>query len=542
MKNITFAMAFIMSIFLLCSFEIVRAENRNNHFISKNTVISTNSKNERDSIFYVNVKGFDAFFKKYPKYKSYRTTTETLYKNRNYNTIWYDDRSIAELGHVLYAKLNSMQSDLGIKNRVPYKEEIDQIFNETSSEKPTKMNSEILLTCMYIYYADKVYSGLDEEKVKELGWYLPKKEISYEKILDSLLIQPDLINKNSTVLFSQYYKLEEILKKYQAIEKTGEWSKIDTTAVYTEYKPDDSLKTIAQVRNRLYVLGDLKEDSKSNFYDADLMAGVLNYKKRHGLRLNYTLAPEHIRLMNTPIEKLIQTLVVNMERCRWIPPTLEQQHEYVMINIPSFRLIYVKDGKYELESNVFVGTRMNETVIFSGSIDRIVFSPYWNIPSSIIENELKFQISQNPNYLEEHNMEIKNGRYRQKPGPDNSLGLVKFLFPNPNDIYMHDTPKKSLFNYESRTFSHGCINVEKAKELAEKLLEDDPKWSVDKINEAMSGKEEIPYKVDNKIPIYIGYFTSWVNDDGEVSFFTDIYARDERLYTVLHADDPVAIN
>lgn len=534
MKNITFAMAFMMSVFLLCSFKIVRAENRNNNFSSIKTEASYGSKIDRDSVFYVTVNGFDEFFKKYSKFKKYRASTETLYKNRNYNTIWYDDRNIAELGHLLYSKVNSMQEDLGIKSKVPYKDEIDQIFNETSVEKPTKMNSEILLTCMYIYYADNVYAGLDEEKVKELGWYLPKKEISYEKILDSLLIKPELINENDAVLFSQYYKLEEILKKYKAIEKTEKWVKIDTTSVYTEYKPDDSLAVIGQVRNRLFVLGDLKEDSKSNFYDADLMAGVLNYKKRHGLKLNYTLAPEHIRLLNTPIEKLIETLMVNMERCRWIPPTLEKQHKYVMINIPSFRLIYVKDGKYELESNVFVGTRMNETVIFSGNIDRIVFSPYWYIPSSIIENELKFKISQEPDYLEQHNMEIKNGRYRQKPGPDNSLGLVKFLFPNPNDIYMHDTPKKSLFAYESRTFSHGCINVEKAKELAEKLLEDDPKWSVDKINEAMGGKEEVPYRIENKIPIYIGYFTAWVNDMGEISFFTDIYGRDERLYKLLH--------
>ncbi len=537
MKNITFAMAFVLSLFLLTPIKAIKAENRNTSYLLNE--FSTENKIKRDSVFYVTVTGFDTFFKKYPKFKKYRSITENLYTARNYSTIWYDDRSIDELGHLLYAKFQSMQNEFGLKSKIPYKEEIDQIFNETAAQKPSKMNAEILLTCMYIYYADKVYDGLDEKKVKELGWYLPKKEISYEKILDSLLVQPNLLNENNNVLFSQYYKLEEALKKYKAIEKKKDWQPIHTDSIYKDYKPFDSATTLAQVRHRLYILGDLKEDSKKILYDEEMMAGVLNYKKRNGLTLNYKITPEHIRLLNTPIEKLIETIMINMERCRWIPPTLEKQEQYVMINIPSFKLSYIKDGKRELESNVFVGTRMNETVIFSGNIDRIVFSPYWYIPKSIIENELKFKASQDPEYLEKQNIEVKKGIYRQKPGPDNSLGLVKFLFPNPNDIYMHDTPKKSLFALESRTFSHGCINVEKAKELAEKMLENDPKWSVEKVNEAMGGIEEVPYIMEKTVPIYIGYFTSWVSDNGEINFFSDIYDRDQRLYKLLYNEEEI---
>ncbi|MBK0371109.1 L,D-transpeptidase family protein [Flavobacterium agrisoli] len=534
MKNITLSLSFLALIFIVCSFRSIRAKEHRDKYHA--FAIEHFEKTPSDSVFYVNNAAFATFFKKYSKLSKYRGTTETLYKNRNYNTIWYDDRSICELGHLLYSKFTKLPEDQGVKNNLPYKEDIDHVFNETAVEKPTKMESEILLTCMYIFYADKVYKGLDEQKVKDLGWYLPKKEISYEKILDSLLVKPELINDNSTVLFSQYYKLEDILKKYKAIENEHKWTRIDTSAVYKEYKPDDSSATITQIRNRLFVLGDIQNDSKNPVYDRELMDGVMQYKKRHGLKLNYTIAPEHIRLMNTPISQLIETISINMERCRWIPPTLEKDHEYVMINIPSFRLIYVKNGQYALESNVFVGTRMNETVIFSGKIDRIVFSPYWNVPASIVQNDLKFKMSQDPNYLNEQNIEVVNGKYRQKPGPNNSLGLVKFLFPNPNDIYMHDTPAKNLFNFESRTFSHGCINVEKAKELANKVLEDDPKWTSDKINEAMSGKEEVPYALKNKIPIYIGYFTAWADDSGNISFFTDIYSRDERLSKMLHEE------
>jgi murein L,D-transpeptidase YcbB/YkuD len=183
---------------------------------------------------------------------------------------------------------------------------------------------------------------------------------------------------------------------------------------------------------------------------------------------------------------------------------------------------------------------MTETVIFSGNIDRIVFSPYWYVPTSIIQNELKLKIAEDKNYLADHNMEWNGGHVRQKPGPDNSLGLVKFMFPNPNDIYLHDTPAKSLFEFEKRIFSHGCINVKDAKQLALEILKDNPDWPVDKINQAMSGEKETTCMLKNKIPIYIGYFTAWVSDDGEIGFYPDVYDRDPRLDKMLYSN-PVAL-
>ena len=532
MKKITCSLAGIVALLVFCSFKSIKdSHNLNTDFTS----ISTKKVSFAvDTTFSIDKTYFDVFFKKYSDYKKYQSSAQTLYKNRNYHSIWYDNRGVGELAQLLHDKIKTLSENKNIITDIPYKSDIDDIFTDTATKKPSKKDSEILITCMYIYFVDKVYNGLDEKKVKELGWNLPKKDVSYEKTLDTLLVSPNLLNKNNTVFFSQYYKLENALKKYQEIEKNYEWKKIDTSAVYMEFKPDDSSSTIAQIRNRLFIYGDLREDSKKQLYDADLMAGVLNFKKRHGIKQNYIIAPEHIKLMNIPIHKQIQTILVNMERCRWIPPNLENDKKYIMINIPSFRLIYVKDGKYALESRVFVGSQMNETVIFSGKIDRIVFSPYWNIPSSIVENVLKFKVSQDPNYLTEQNIEVNNGRYRQKPGPENSLGLVKFMFPNPNDIYMHDTPQKNLFDFDSRTFSHGCINLEKAKELAILLLEDYPSWSPEKIDQAMNGGKETPCVLKNKIPIYIGYYTCWVHDDGQINFFKDTYDRDERLLETMH--------
>jgi murein L,D-transpeptidase YcbB/YkuD len=166
----------------------------------------------------------------------------------------------------------------------------------------------------------------------------------------------------------------------------------------------------------------------------------------------------------------------------------------------------------------------------------IVFSPYWNVPKSIIKKEVEPALAKNPNYLAKHDMEWYKGVLRQRPGPKNSLGLIKFLFPNSNSIYLHDTPSKSLFEQEKRAFSHGCIRVEKPKELANLILEDDKKWTPEKIEAAMNKGEESWYTLKNPIPVYIGYFTAWVNEKGEIHFYEDIYSRDENLAAILLED------
>ncbi|WP_337968194.1 L,D-transpeptidase family protein [uncultured Flavobacterium sp.] len=480
------------------------------------------------------------FYKKYPKLKKYQNDVLDLYKKKEFKSIWYDDRNISEFGSLLYHKVKQL-NEQGIKATMPYRDLIDDVFNENVTEDLPQIDTELLLSNMYVFYASNVYSGVDPATLKKIGWFLPTKTISYTKILDSLMVDPARLNKDENLLYGQYYKLKAVLKKYRTIEKNNQWKKIEIdSANYKDLKPFDSGVAVKQIRERLFVVGDLAQDSKRDVYDEEMMAGILKYKKRYGLTLNYTLTRDHINQMNEPIGKRIKTIMLNMERCRWIPANLAQANEYIMVNIPSFRLVYVKNGKYDLVSDVFVGTRMTETVIFSGMMDRIVFSPYWYVPQSIIKNELKLKMAEDKNYLADHNMEWNGGNVRQKPGPKNSLGLVKFMFPNPNDIYLHDTPAKSLFEFEKRIFSHGCINVKEAKNLALEILKDDPDWPVDKINQAMSGEKETTCKLKNKIPIYIGYFTAWVNDDGEIGFYPDVYDRDPQLDKLLYSSDSVA--
>jgi murein L,D-transpeptidase YcbB/YkuD len=534
MRNFTSLSVIIAFSFLMFSFDSVSNESKLKNEKSIFEAVFKTKNNA--SLFSIDAQAINNFYKKYPKLKTYQKDVTDLYIKKEYNLIWYDDKNISEFGALLYQKVNLL-SEQGVKAKMPYMDLVDDVFNENVSNKLPQTDTELLLSNMYVFYASNVYSGVDPATLKKIGWYLPAKNISYTRILDSLMADPERLNKDESLLFGQYYKLQAVLQRYRNIEKNNQWKKIEIDSVnYKDLKPFDSGVAVKQIRERLFFVGDLAQNSKSNIYDEELMAGVLKYKKRYGLKLNYTLTKEHIDQMNEPIGNRIRTIMLNMERCRWIPAKLAKADEYIMINIPSFKLVYVKNGKYDLVSEVFVGTRMTETVIFSGMMDRIVFSPYWYVPQSIIKNELKSKIAEDKNYLEEHNMEWNGGNVRQKPGPKNSLGLVKFMFPNPNDIYLHDTPAKSLFEFEKRIFSHGCINVKEAKNLALEILKDNPDWPVDKIEKAMSGEKETTCMLKTKIPIYIGYFTAWVNDDGEIGFYPDVYDRDKRLDKLLYSD------
>jgi len=495
--------------FFVSSFAIIENDNLK-YKKTSNTISFKNSDNDdvKENIS-------NDFFKRYSDLKKYKSEVMSLYKNRTLGTIWYDEDEINEFGSILYQKAKKT-NDLVI----PYQKEIDQLFDSSSDANFSRTDADMLLSSLYVVYTKK--NNAD------------KKKIAYDAMLKDFLNYSTIEEATAKVeddgnLYDQYYKLQDVLKKYKKLERSSKWKPIVTEVPYKELRPDAVSSTIAQVRTRLYLLGDLKQDSKSDFYDRELMDAVMKYKVRNGFKPNYILAEEHIKEMNIPVSDKVKTLMLNMERIRAISPQLVNNDEFVMVNVPSYELIYVKNGKVVLTSSVFVGSPLTKTTIFNGEIDRIVFSPYWTVPQSIVDNELKLKIAADKNYLAEHNMEVVNGQVRQKPGPGNSLGLVKFMFPNPDDIYMHDTPSKTLFDFEKRTFSHGCINVKMAKELAAAMLQDYPEWTQEKIDKAMAGKVENSFKLSKKVPIYICYFTSLVNENGEVGFFPDVYEKDAEL-------------
>jgi murein L,D-transpeptidase YcbB/YkuD len=470
-----------------------------------------------------------SFYAKYPKLVLYKKQVTSLYEKNSFDFIWYDKKGRKETADVIYNKINNL-SEEGIQAKLPYKQTLDSLLQK--NEANPNIDTELFLSNYYFFYVNKTLQGIDSTKMKELEWYLPRKKQSYVGYLDSLLIDPKLMDNNEQHI-SQYYKLKTVLQRYREIEKKGGWDSIRVPADFAKIKPGDSSEVVSKIRTRLFLTGDIAEDSGRQLYGFALQQAVLKYKKRNGFTLDKTILPKHIDEMNTPVSDRVKTIIVNMERCRWISNDLTKAKQYIVVNIPSYRLNYYKDGQTALTSNVVVGTTMNKTVIFSGMMSYIVFSPYWNVTANIIKTEILPEMQKDKNYLSKHNMEWNNGNVRQKPGPTNSLGLVKFLFPNSNNIYLHDTPSKSLFSSEKRAFSHGCIRVEKPVELANLILKDDPYWTPEKVDKAMHKGKETWYTLKNKIPVYIGYFTAFVDDEGNINFYKDIYGKDEQLAAML---------
>ncbi|MBP6755701.1 MAG: L,D-transpeptidase family protein [Bacteroidia bacterium] len=469
-----------------------------------------------------------SFYITYPELIKYQESTFSLYKKHNYNQVWHDNKGIVEFGNSLYSKYSNIEKE-GLKVVFPYQDTLEGIFNDDVENTLNQETTELMITNLYFFYADKVYNGLDTKVTTEMGWLLPRKQISYVSLLDSVMLNSKASLEDKKVLLPQYYKLRDVLVKYREIEKNGGWNSIDLDPNLKSFKPGDSAKAIGQIRERLFVTGDIKRNNKSAVYDNELAEAVNHYQIRNGFKADNLILPKHIKQMNQPIGERIKQIMVNMERCRWISPDIPNAYEYILVNVPSYNLTFIRDGKVALKSPVVVGKTMNKTVIFSGKMSYIVFSPYWNIPTSIINKEVKPGMAKNKNYLAQHNMEWNNGNVRQKPGKNNSLGLVKFIFPNSNNIYLHDTPSKSLFENETRAYSHGCIRVGKPRDLAITILKDDKNWTPAKIDAAMNLGKENTYVLKNKIPVYIGYFTAWVNDEGVVNFYQDIYNRDDRL-------------
>jgi murein L,D-transpeptidase YcbB/YkuD len=238
---------------------------------------------------------------------------------------------------------------------------------------------------------------------------------------------------------------------------------------------------------------------------------------------------------------------INMERWRWMPRDLGDR--YILVNVPAYQMQVIEGDKPALAMRVVVGDPKHTTPLFSDEMTTVVFSPNWNVPESIIRKEMLPKLVNDPDYLERQDIQVVgtsgevvdttavdweddsavNGlHFRQEPGPKNALGLVKFLFPNQFDVYLHDTPSHSLFNKERRALSHGCIRLENPVALAQYLLRDRPEWTAERISTAMNAGQEQGVPLKEKLPVHIAYFTAWVNADGTVTYTDDPYKLDER--------------
>lgn len=470
------------------------------------------------------------FFTEYPKLRPFQDEVMLLYKKQN-NYIWFDQNGINEFAQAFYSRISQINEE-GLIINIPYQSPFDKIFKDSANAKPS-LETELLISSLYFFYIEKVYKGLPVENSQRTGWHLPREKISYSAYLDTIMRGLELKKEFKQDYFYQYYALKKGLQKYTVIQKNGGWIQIKLSKGFKSLQEGDSSSTVQELRTRLFTEGLIEEDSGNPLFDKTILSGIIKYENTQNCNFEHKITSKLIEMLNVSVADRIKTISVNMERCRWISPKINNAQEYIAVNIPSFRLFYYREAKPYLISKVIVGKEFNKTIVFSGKISYIAFSPYWNVPNSIYQKEILPKLTKNPNYLKSQNMERHNGTVRQKPGPDNALGLVKFIFPNSNNIYLHDTPVKSLFNKEKRAFSHGCIRVEKAQELALAVMEKDSNWPSEKVNAAMHGGKEQIYRLKETIPVYIAYFTAWADQEGNIAFYSDLYNRDKNLAKML---------
>ncbi|HEX6171147.1 MAG TPA: L,D-transpeptidase family protein, partial [Chitinophagaceae bacterium] len=286
------------------------------------------------------------------------------------------------------------------------------------------------------------------------------------------------------------------------------------------------------IKKRLMISGDLTANDTSQVFNDTLVTAVKNFQARHGFSETGIVSDSLIKEMNVPVTKRVEQLLMNMDRMRWLANN--PSGNLIVVNIPEF-VLHVYEGKQKaFDIDVVVGKEGHNTMMFNGDLNQVVFSPYWNVPPSIVAKEILPAIEKNPNYIAKENMEITGNDdglpvVRQKPGPGNALGKVKFLFPNSFNIYFHDTPSKSLFNRDTRAFSHGCIRLKEPEKFANYVLRNQPEWTPEKISEAMNSGDEKYVKVKDPIPVVITYYTAWVDENGRLNFRQDIYGHDEKL-------------
>lgn len=455
-----------------------------------------------------------------------------FYHSRENQFAWFNNCGMISATSTLHQLIKNYTLDF--KTNSSQNTLLDSLINKALEDEKTFLTQwnqvsqlEFLLTANFFKYAPKIYSG-SVENPKKLSWFIPRRKKNFIALLDTLIRS------------SPQTRFEEPLNPYyiQLKKKLIEYKKIEVSGNYTEARFDslnikigDSNIGITIVKKQLFLLGDYTQKDTSVYFTEDVATALRHFQMRMGLEQTGLINKKTLVELNTPISNRIKQILLNLERLRWIPTTLPPN--FLLVNIPEFKLHIIENGTPKFNMNIIVGKVMNKTVIFEGKISSIVLNPYWNIPNSIVDKEIKKHIARNANYLSRNNMEvIKTGNtylYRQKPGDKNALGKIKFLFPNQYSIYLHDAPAKSLFNTSIRAFSHGCIRVADAKKLALYILNKQADWSEIKLNGILATNVETPISIEPTIPVFIAYFTTWVDSSGAIHFRKDIYGLDHRL-------------
>ena len=491
-----------------------------------------------------------------------------LYTQLFFVPVWMHEEKLSPAAKDLFAKIKNDDTlnTLGklYKSTLALESAAISLYAENGT-LAQKIELEFKISQLYYAYTNYAYFGsinwgafqarISNLMVNDVSteWVLHRPNVNPIMMLENAALGGSLATQLSEAEPTQYgYKaLQKELIKYREIEANGGWAEVELRSVL---KKGNQAYGVESLRERLRVTGDYVtcDDSlEDNTYDKCLQIAVQTFQKRNGLKQDGTVGAGTLKVLNKTVDDRITTILLNLDRIKWLPKRSSRLH--IVINIPAFMLYFEEDGKLIQTIRTVVGKPKNPTPIFSNMVKTIVLNPYWNLPKSIVQKEMIPKLLKNTNAMAKKGIEIRTGwgskakkikassidwakyrysphvpfRFAQVPGPKNALGKVKFLFPNKYAVYMHDTPAKSLFSRNKRAFSHGCIRLNKPRELLRTFAKFNKEINFKKSQEILKNKDQTYLHLKKRVPIDVIYLTAWVDYSGKLQFRNDIYGYDK---------------
>lgn len=500
---------------------------------------------------------------RWPDFSDYGTHLKAFYEPSEYAVVWLHNHEPTPQAQTMIEALQGAASK-GLNaedyDGSRWAQRLSELRHSPSSDIEARFDA-ALTVCVMRYVSD-LHIGRVNPRHFKFNLDVSHKRYDLplflrEKLVSGTNVQTELDGVEPP--FAGYKRTQHALGQYLALVPQDDGQQLPVPPKPVE--PGSPYEGIPRLGRLLRILGDFPPNAAvpedTNLYGGPLVEAVKHFQERHGLVPDGRLGQETLKQLNKPLSFRVEQLRLTLERWRWVPYELRQPP--IVVNIPEFRLrAYNSDGKIGFTTNVIVGKAYRtQTPVFEEDMKFVVFRPYWNVPPSIRRSEIVPAIKKNRSYVENKGYEVTSPEgtvvtsgaitddvlqqlsagkllVRQKPGPSNALGLVKLMFPNEYNVYLHSTPAQALFSRSRRDFSHGCIRVEQAAELSAWVLRDKPEWSLERVRAAMqSGKDNVQINLSRPVPVLILYGTAVVDEENQVHFFDDIYGHDSALEKVL---------
>jgi murein L,D-transpeptidase YcbB/YkuD len=489
-----------------------------------------------------------------------------FYRVRDFRPAWIDDAlSLSDAAAFLEA-LGLVAGD-GLDPENYHLAAIESLVEEikpANGKKPRQVRPEaladleMLLTDAFLLCGSHLVHGQVNPETIQSEWFIKGRYEDLAAVLEKGLAAKDLPGALDSLRPSHtvYTGLKRAFGEYRDLAGAGGWPGFSPGPKLVQ---GDRGGRVEALRKTLAATGDLTDAEGADdpdFFDDVLERSVQAFQRRHGLEPDGAVGAETATALNIPAAERLTQLRANLERWRWITQDLGER--YVLVNVADFRVAVVEAGREVLSMPAVVGTAYRRTPDFSGRMSYLEINPSWTVPPKLAREDILTKVRKDPGYLKQKRIRVFRDwtegaleidpaevdwsqvkaeslsyKFRQDPGPHNSLGRIKFMFPNKFDVYLHDTPERGLFKRAVRDLSSGCIRVERPMELAEYVLRDDPDWTRDKLLAVLEGGETRVIKLRNPLGVHLLYWTAWLADDGRVQFRKDIYLRDAALYRAL---------